>query len=149
MAHLTDRLRQAGFVSIVLFSAVVHAAESSGETARDVEGYQTTVSRYCVTCHSEKRNTANVNLEVLDFGDVNKHAELWEKMVHKIRTGDMPPPGNRRPSRRGRRRLLDWMVAELDQAARQNPNPGRPAVHRLNRAEYANAIRDLLDAARR
>ena len=97
-----------------VFCAAQDAASASDQ---DLSGHKRTIQRYCVTCHDAKRNTANVNLEVLNFEDVREHGELWEKMVHKVRTGDMPPPGKRQPSRRNRRTLLEWMVTSLDQAA--------------------------------
>ncbi len=98
----------------------------------------------CVACHNGKTQQAGVNFESIDLVDVRANAEVWEKVVHKIRAGDMPPPDRRQPSARSRRALVSWLVTSLDKAAADAPNPGRPAVHRLNRAEYANAVRDLL-----
>jgi hypothetical protein len=84
---------------------------------------------------------------VLDKADLNRVAdnpELWEKVVRKLRTGSMPPEGQPRPDRATHDALVGFIEARLDRAATERPNPGRPSVHRLNRAEYANAIRDLL-----
>ncbi len=85
---------------------------------------------------------------MLDHFDVAKagdQAEVWEKVVRKVRAGQMPPAGVRQPDAASLEELVTWLETELDRAAAAHPNPGRPLLHRLNRAEYANAIRDLLD----
>jgi hypothetical protein len=105
---------------------------------------QKTVSTYCVTCHNEKLKTGGLALDRPDLSDVAAHADVWEKVIRKVRTGMMPPAGVPRPSPAERDALLSSLVVTLDEAARATPDPGRPLVHRLNRAEYANAIRDLL-----
>src|SRR5262252_4605522 len=100
--------------------------------------------QYCITCHNERAKTAGLTLDTLDYQHLDKDAATWEKVVRKIKTGMMPPAGARRPERS----LLDATANEiekrLDSAALRNPNPGSPALHRLNRTEYANVIRDLL-----
>ena len=83
-------------------------------------------------------------LSTLDLASVSKHAEEWEKVVRKVRTGAMPPVGRPRPDKAVAESLVTWLEAELDRAAFENPNPGRPSLQRLNRSEYRNAIRDLL-----
>ena len=102
------------------------------------------INQYCVTCHNQRAKTAGLMFDTMDFEHVDKDAATWEKVVRKIKTGMMPPSGARRPDRA----LLDAFAAELetrlDRAAAVHPNPGTPALHRLNRSEYANAIRDLL-----
>src|SRR5262245_52087266 len=105
---------------------------------------QKTVSTYCVTCHNDKLKTGGLVLDRPELADVAAHADVWEKVIRKVRTGMMPPAGAPRPDADARAALLSSLVTTLDQAARVKPNPGRPLVHRLNRAEYANAIRDLL-----
>jgi hypothetical protein len=80
----------------------------------------------------------------LDVSNVSEGPETWEKVVRKLRSGAMPPPGARRPDQATADRLVGWLESELDRAAAAQPNPGRPFLHRLNRAEYANTIRDLL-----
>jgi mono/diheme cytochrome c family protein len=102
------------------------------------------LKRYCVTCHNEKLRTAGLMLDKADVSNVSQDAEVWEKVVRKLRAEAMPPPGMPRPDKAGYDSLATYLETELDRAAAANPNPGRPAVHRLNRAEYANAIRDLL-----
>ena len=83
-------------------------------------------------------------LDHLDVSDVPAGAEIWEKVVIKLRAGMMPPAGRPRPAREVTDGLVSWLETTLDRAAAVNPDPGRPLVHRLNRVEYANAIRDLL-----
>src|SRR5688572_23717855 len=105
---------------------------------------QKTVSTYCVTCHNDTLKTGGLALDRPELADVAAHADVWEKVIRKVRTGMMPPAGVPRPNAAERDALLSSVVATLDEAARTRPNPGRPLVHRLNRAEYSNAIRDLL-----
>jgi hypothetical protein len=104
------------------------------------------VRTYCVTCHNDRLKTGNLSVEMLDADQVSKSAETWEKVVVKLRSRSMPPAGNRRPDNGTYDTVATWLETELDRAAAANLNPGRPAdLHRLNRTEYSNAIRDLLD----
>jgi mono/diheme cytochrome c family protein len=103
------------------------------------------LDQYCVTCHNNRAKTSNLSLEGLDLSTVGDHPELWEKVVRKLRAGVMPPPDIRRPSPAEYETLRDWLEAEIDRKAGAHPNPGSVGLHRLNRAEYANAVRDLLD----
>jgi Protein of unknown function (DUF1592)/Protein of unknown function (DUF1588)/Protein of unknown function (DUF1587)/Protein of unknown function (DUF1585)/Protein of unknown function (DUF1595)/Planctomycete cytochrome C len=102
------------------------------------------VGKYCVTCHNEKSRTGGLSLEHADLTDIPKGAETWEKVIRKVRVGMMPPPGMPRPARAQLDDLAGYLEGALDRAAVDNPRPGRMSIHRLNRAEYANAIRDLL-----
>ena len=103
------------------------------------------VDRYCVTCHNARVKTAGLLLDEANIEDVGSDAELWEKVVHKLRSGAMPPGGRPRPDLATYDAVVSWLETELDRAAAARPNPGRTnAVHRLNRTEYHNAIRDLL-----
>ena len=96
-------------------------------------------------CHSDRVKTANLSLQELDLATVADHAELWEKVIRKMRAGVMPPPDMPRPPLAEYEGLRDWLEGEIDRAALSKPNPGSVVLHRLNRTEYANAIRDLLD----
>ena len=102
------------------------------------------VNQYCVGCHNQKLNTAGVSLEGLDLAKVADHASVWERALRKVRSGQMPPPGLPHADEAVSTAFTKWLEDSLDRAAAANPNPGRLAVHRLNRAEYSNAIRDLL-----
>ena len=103
------------------------------------------LDKYCVSCHNDRVKTANLSLQGLDLAKVADHAELWEKVVRKLRAGVMPPPELPRPSLSEYEGLRDWLEGEIDRAAAAKPNPRSVVLHRMNRTEYANAIRDLLD----
>ena len=106
------------------------------------------VTRYCVGCHNDRTLTAGISLQSLDLAKVGLDEEetaVWEKVIRKLRTRSMPPQGRPRPDNSDYESLTAWLTDRIDQVASEHPNPGRRhAVHRLNRAEYANAIRDLL-----
>jgi hypothetical protein len=102
------------------------------------------LNKYCVTCHSDKAKTGGLSLEHANLTDIPKGAETWEKVIRKVRAGMMPPPGMPRPDKPALDSFIGYFETSLDRAAAVKPNPGRLAMHRLNRAEYANAIRDLL-----
>jgi mono/diheme cytochrome c family protein len=104
-----------------------------------------TLNTYCVTCHNSRLKTAGLQLDALDVNRVADHAQQWEKVAMKLRTGEMPPPGRPRPDATTSRAVAAALERELDAAAAAHPHPGRVPVHRLNRSEYANAVRDLLD----
>jgi hypothetical protein len=110
--------------------------------------YRDTLSTYCAGCHSERQKTpatqSGVILDNVDLQTIGAHPEMWERVVRKLRARAMPPAGARRPDEATYRALTEWIEAQLDEAAAARPRPGRPALHRLNRAEYANAVRDLL-----
>jgi hypothetical protein len=105
---------------------------------------QALINQYCVTCHNQRAKTANVMFDTMDVTDVSQHPEIWERAVRKLRGGMMPPPGARRPDQAAIEGLATYLETALDASAAAHPNPGRVAVHRLNRAEYANVIEDLL-----
>jgi mono/diheme cytochrome c family protein len=103
------------------------------------------VDQYCVSCHSARLRTAGLDLETLDLTTPGPNAETWEKVIAKLRAGSMPPPGRPRPDNATYHATASRLEREVDRAWEAKPNPGRiAAVHRLNRAEYNNAIRDLL-----
>ena len=103
------------------------------------------LERYCVTCHNERLQTADLALDGLDPSDVTVGAETWEKVVRKLRLRAMPPAGRPRPDDAANDALATWLETSLDRAAAVTPDPGRrPALHRLSRTEYRNAVRDLL-----
>src|SRR5688572_19444948 len=108
--------------------------------------YRSVLDKYCVACHNPRLLTGNLSLDEtsVDVRSIAKDAAAWEKVLHKLETGAMPPPGHPRPDAPTYRAFAAWLEGELDAAAAAAPNPGRPTAHRLNRAEYANAIRDLL-----
>jgi hypothetical protein len=110
--------------------------------ASDVATQRALLDKYCVVCHNAKLKTANLLLDELDLTHLGQHAEIGEKVVRKLRAGMMPPPSRPRPDRETLEAFIRWMENELDRNAAPNFMP--PGLHRLNRTEYANAIRDLL-----
>jgi hypothetical protein len=101
------------------------------------------LSTYCVTCHSDRLKTGGLSLERSNLADIPQSAETWEKVIRKVRAGMMPPPGIPRDAAR-LSGLVSFLETSIDRASAANPRPGRTSMHRLNRAEYENAIRDLL-----
>ncbi|HTW63788.1 MAG TPA: DUF1592 domain-containing protein [Bryobacteraceae bacterium] len=104
--------------------------------------YRAVLDKYCVTCHNQRLKTGGLTLDSMDLGQVPTHADVWEKVIGKLRAGTMPPQGMPRPDAATYNGLASWLETQIDQAA--EPYAGRPMLHRLNRAEYGNAIRDLL-----
>ncbi|RPI64309.1 MAG: DUF1592 domain-containing protein [Lysobacterales bacterium] len=131
--------------TLLLTGAAVWLAGCAPSREEVVAGHEQTVARYCTSCHDDIERTADLSLESLPFDAVAAHPAEWEKVVRKLRAGMMPPVGEPRPTAEARVELASWLESELDAAAAANPNPGRTEpFHRLNRAEYRNAIRDLL-----
>jgi hypothetical protein len=102
------------------------------------------VDQYCVTCHSDKLRTGGLSLQNANLADIPKGAETWEKAIRKLRVGAMPPQGAPRPDKAALDGFASLLETSLDRAYLAAPSPGRATMHRLNRTEYANAIRDLL-----
>ena len=102
------------------------------------------LDKYCVTCHSDKLKTGGLSLQSADLAKVPENAEIWEKVIQKIRVEAMPPQGMPRPDKATLDGFATSLENAIDREAAARPNPGHSALHRLNRSEYANAIRDLL-----
>jgi len=120
------------------------ASQAAAPPSQPIDA-QKTLTQYCVTCHNQRLHTADLLLDTMDVSNVAQHAERWEQVIRKLRSGSMPPAGSTRPDRNQYRALIASLETALDRAAADHPNPGRTTVQRLNRVEYANAIRDLLD----
>ena len=148
--------RRRGRVAVVLAIAVWVAAVSSTapraqaqqQTVPATADLERTIAQYCAGCHNQRvQSTATASGVVLDQVDlfgVAANAAMWEKVIRKLRAGAMPPAGMPRPDAAAHAALVSFLETTLDRAAAKRPNPGRPSPHRLNRAEYANAVRDLL-----
>jgi len=102
-----------------------------------------TINRYCVTCHNQRLKTAKLEFDKLDVTHPENDALVWERAIRKLRGGMMPPPGAARPPVADTQALAAYLETALDKAGIANPNPGSVRIHRLNRAEYSNAMRDL------
>ena len=126
------------FISTLLFV-------TTAVTAQDAKTHGAMLRRYCVGCHNNQVKTAGVSLQGLDLGTAGAHAELLEKALRKVKNGQMPPAGAPRPKADVTAGFTQWLEGALDAEAVAHPNPGRPGIHRLNRAEYSNAIRDIFD----
>ena len=119
-------------------------AQSGVATAAAEPPPRAVLQRYCFVCHNARTRTAGLALDVLDLTAAGEHPDVWEAVIRKLRTGAMPPAGRPRPDAATYDAVVTWLETALDRAAQANPNPGRPTLHRLNRAEYRNAVRDLL-----
>ena len=125
--------------------AVLPAQSSSPQADVSIAADQALVNRYCTTCHGTRMRAGDLVLAGVDVGSVETNPELWEKVVRKLRNGLMPPAGSPRPDEATYQKFLARLQDDLDAAAAKRPNPGRTEiVHRLNRIEYSNAVRDLL-----
>jgi hypothetical protein len=102
------------------------------------------IQEYCVRCHSDRRLRGNLSLESFDAEQPHLQGDVAEKMVVKLRAGMMPPPGVARPAGDTLEILVEALEARLDRIAQDRPNPGARTFQRLNQAEYAASIRDLL-----
>ena len=133
-------------VPLVLASCLLGgAAAAAGQPPEaPTETHQTLLKRYCTGCHNERLLTGGLALDTVDAGNVGGDADVWERVAQKLRTRTMPPAGRPRPGAAEYEALANYLEHALDAASDARPNPGRPAVQRLNRAEYVNAIRDLL-----
>ena len=128
-------------------AATAKTALAKTSPTADAVKYRALVDKYCVSCHNAR--TANpaegpVNLEGAAFDDLMGHAGTWERVLRKLSVRAMPPPGMPRPAEAEYAGFTGWLAASLDRAWEGKSTPGRFVVHRLNRAEYANAVRDLL-----
>lgn len=132
-------------VSMVLLTQT-HASSQAPATARrqNPSRERAIVDQYCVTCHNSRLKTANLDLSAIDLSAIAEHREIGEKIVRKLRAGMMPPPDLPRPDVATRNFLAGSLEDQLDRAAAAKPTYTPPGPHRLNRREYANAIRDLL-----
>lgn len=124
-------------------AAAVQGAPATGAAAAVAS--KAVLDQYCVTCHNDRAKMANLSLADLDIANpANMDAEMWERVVRKMQSGIMPPPGVRRPPDAQYAATRDFLEAQLDRKAAVSPNAGSVMLHRLNRAEYANVVRDLL-----
>ena len=158
------RIPPARSLPTVIAAVVVVVGTAAAQTAQpppaSPESVRSLLNRYCVGCHNERRVTAvgataspldsqlratRLALDAADAGRPSVEAELWERVIARLKAGSMPPPGRPRPGKEESRAVASWLETRIDQAASTNPNPGRTgSMHRLNRTEYGNAIRDLL-----
>jgi mono/diheme cytochrome c family protein len=129
----------------VLSLAAVPIILLGDDSATRAPAARAMIEKYCIGCHNAKLKTAGLAFDVANLERIGDHPDFWEKVARKLRTGEMPPAGMPRPDKAAYASVTAELEAALDAAAAAKPNPGRVPVHRLNRAEYAAAIRDLID----
>ena len=131
-----------GWAALIAQQPKSDVVSGLSRTSEDVvSGFSRT---YCVTCHNDKVKTGNLSLEQISLDRAVADAETLEKVIRKVRAGLMPPAGAKRPDRATLDNFASSIENAIDRAAAASPNPGKTPLHRMNRAEYANAIRDLL-----
>jgi len=134
-------------IAAVLLAGIGQCAKSqppASDNSTPVSQYRAVLNQYCLTCHNQKLKTAGLTLDKLNLENIPADAETWEKVIRKLRGNAMPPPKAPQPDKSFYASFPAYLERTIDRAALANPNPGRPAVHRLNRTEYVNAVRDLL-----
>ena len=140
-------------VLVVLIAALaasgrpqIAAAQTPEPTApASAESTRAALDRFCVRCHNDRLRTAGLALDTHDLAHVGADAETWERVIVKLRARTMPPAGSPRPAEATYRAVASWLETEIDTVALSRPDPGRgETFHRLNRAEYHAAVRDLL-----
>ena len=129
---------------VLAFSSVQTSAQRT-QPGQAQATSRAVLDRYCVTCHNQTIRTGGLALDTLDITNPTTNTDVWERVIVKLRAGSMPPPGRPRPDQASYHAVASWLETEIDRVAAASPNPGRTGtVHRLNRTEYNNAIRDLL-----
>ncbi|MDA0329213.1 MAG: DUF1592 domain-containing protein [Gemmatimonadetes bacterium] len=128
----------------LISSPTPRASTSSTEITWSAESDNAVIQEYCVRCHSDRRLRGNLSLEAFDADAPHENGDLTEKIIVKLRAGMMPPPGVARPAGDTLLLLVESLERRVDEVARRNPNPGNRTFQRLNQAEYARSVRDLL-----
>jgi hypothetical protein len=124
--------------------ALTQSLHPAGRTSTAAPPDAAFLKQYCVSCHNARVKSGGLALDALDPQTLDGHVDVWEKVVRKLRTGMMPPDGAPRPAAAARETFTTSLESALDRLAARQLDPGAPALHRLNRAEYANVIRELL-----
>jgi hypothetical protein len=137
------------FGGALFSSAGITYGQSAGAGTSTAAAQQALINKYCVACHNDKLTSGGLSLAKLEKtlvpGGISDGAEDWEKVILKLRSGMMPPPGLPRPDAATVKSFVTSLETGIDRAWAAHPNPGRPALHRLNRTEYANSVRDLVN----
>jgi cytochrome c5 len=144
---LASLLVTAGATTPQAAQAAAQARSAAPDAAQSPEAYQQMLNRYCVTCHNQKTQMpagAPLVLDTASLSDPGRDAETWERVVRKLAVGAMPPQGSPSPGRDELDRFNRALAASLDRASAERKDAGRFVLHRLNRTEYGNAVRDLL-----
>jgi hypothetical protein len=132
--NFLPRLQLLAWLMPLAISASVHAQATGGQF----------INRYCSDCHNEEDWAGSLDFGLYDLEDPASHPDIWEKVMRKFRGSMMPPRGNPRPGEEELQQFVTWLRESLDSQVLANPNPGKSSLHRLNRTEYGNAVRDLI-----
>jgi mono/diheme cytochrome c family protein len=143
---LSMLLAGAVFVSAATLSAQNSPPQNSSpqNSPSAAATHRATVDRFCIACHRGNTPAAGLHLDTFDFANFETNGATWEKLARKLRNREMPPADMRRPDESTYKALVEYVESGRDRLAEMKPNPGRPTLHRLNRTEYGNAVRDLL-----
>jgi mono/diheme cytochrome c family protein len=142
----TGALLIAGWIAVAFTSVQTSSSQTQpGPPAPVSESVPRAVlDKYCISCHNEKLHTAGLALDTVDVTKPGAKADVWERVIRKLQARSMPPAGRPRPDEASYQAVASWLETEIDRVATASPNPGRNnAIHRLNRTEYHNAVRDL------
>jgi mono/diheme cytochrome c family protein len=131
-------------LSRLILLGLAFAVFTVSARAQNAAAISAVVKQYCIGCHGERVKTVGLNLEAVDWTRIGSMPELGEKVLRKVRGGEMPPAGAPRPTPAERSAFANFLETTLDRTAAASPDPGTPALRRLNRAEYVNSVRDLL-----
>ena len=143
LASTTLAFAGAAFFSAVTLPAQV-APPAAAAPSVAATAHRATLDKYCVGCHKAPTPVAGLRLDTLDTANFETDGATWEKLARKLRNREMPPVGVPRPDAATYDALVKYIETGRDRLAQVKPNPGRPTLHRLNRTEYGNAVRDLL-----
>ncbi len=143
MRHLLLAAALVTGVACTLTAAPQQTEKTAPGPAAATDPSKALVNRYCVTCHNQKLRTAKLAFDTMDLAHPEKDALIWERAIRKLRGGMMPPPGAAKPPAESVNAFATYLETSLDKASAANFNPGSVRIHRLNRAEYANAMRDI------
>ena len=147
------RTRPRSSISVVLAAAVFFTAvtlraqnppSAPAQNAPAATAHRATLDKYCIGCHRGPTAFAGLHLDTLDTANFETNGATWEKLARKLRNREMPPAGMPRPEEGTYDALVRYIETGRDRLAEAKPNPGRRTLHRLNRTEYGNAVRDLL-----
>lgn len=130
--------------AIAAIAGVAHSQQPAAKPASPADAHRQLINTYCTGCHSARLKTGNLVLEGLSLDKVADNAVVWEKVIRKLNGGQMPPQGMPRPKAEASQALAQFLATSLDRTLATNADPGRAPIHRMNRTEYANAVRDLL-----
>jgi hypothetical protein len=130
-------------IAVCAATALTAAPQQSTPGAPPADTSKALVNKYCVTCHNSKTKIANLTFDTMDLSHPEKNAIIWERAIRKLRGGMMPPPGMPKPPLEAVNGFATYLEDSLDKASATNLNPGSVRIHRLNRAEYSNALRDI------